>query len=105
MNFISQKNGMRYKSKARVTDILSFQRTILNRGLTYEEYTDVNPEGMTFIAVPKNRIELVRGTYFQNERDEISPTRFRSALFSDPNAVRRSQEERIGKIIKIPMRS
>ena len=90
MNFISQKNEVRYKSKARVTDILSFQRSVLNRGLTYEDYTDVNPEGMPFIAVPTNPIELVRNTYFQNERDGINPTRFRSALFSDPNVVVRS---------------
>ena len=91
MNFISQKDGTHYFSKARVADILGFQHVVLNRGLALEDYTDINAEGVPFIAVPANPIELVRNTYFQNERDEINPTRFRSALFNDPNAVRRSQ--------------
>lgn len=92
MHFISRKNGMHYFSKARVVDILNFQHVVLNKGLALDDYTDVNAEGVPFIAVSTNPIELVRNTYFQNEKDEINPTRFRSALFSDPNAVvRRSQ--------------
>lgn len=91
IHFISQKSGVHYVSKAKVADTLILQRYILNRGMTFEDYEDVNIEGIPFIAVPTNPIELVRNTYFPNEKDEISPTRFRSALFSDPNAVRRSQ--------------
>lgn len=92
MHFISQKNGTHYYSKARVADILNFQHAVLNRGVGFEDYTDVNAEGIPMIAVPTNPIELVRNTYIQNEKDEINPTRFRSALFNDPNAVvRRSQ--------------
>lgn len=90
LHFISQKTGLHYKSKAHVTDIASFQRLVLNRGLDYEDYVDVTHDETQFIAVPVNPIELIRNTYFQNEKEEISPTRFRSALFSDPNAVRRS---------------
>lgn len=91
LNFISKKNNSRYKSKAKIVDIQDFHRSVLNKRLTYDDYVDVMPEEIPFIAVPANPIELTRNTYFQNEKDEISPTRFRSALFSDPNAVRRSQ--------------
>ncbi|MBO1914459.1 hypothetical protein J4G37_57775, partial [Microvirga sp. 3-52] len=35
-----------------------------------------------------NSLEIIRNTYYQ---DAISPSRFRDALFNDPNAVRRSQ--------------
>lgn len=91
LNFISKKNNSRYKSKVKVADIENFHRKVFDKGQTFDDYVDVMPEEITFIAVPANPIELTRNTYFQNEKDEISPTRFRSALFSDPNAVRRSQ--------------
>lgn len=91
LNFISKKNNTHYRSLAKVANIEDFHKTVLDKGQTYEDYVDVMPDENPFIAVPANPIELTRNTYFQNEKDEISPTRFRSALFSDPNAVRRSQ--------------
>lgn len=91
LNFISKKNNSRYQSKVKVADMENFHRKVVHKGQTYDDYVDVMPEDIPFIAVPANPIELTRNTYFQNEKDEISPTRFRSALFSDPNAVRRSQ--------------
>lgn len=91
VNFISRENKLRYHSTAKVSDLQQFHREIMNVGRTLLDYTDVNPEGKHFIAVPTNPVELLQNTYFQNEKDQISPTRFRSALFSDPNAVRRSQ--------------
>ena len=91
LNFISKKNNSRYKSKAKVADIQNFYDKISDEGQVYDDYVDVMPKEIPFIAVPANSIELTQNTYFQNEKYEISPTRFRSALFNDPNAVRRSQ--------------
>lgn len=91
MNFISRKNKLRYKSTAKVFELQVFQREVLNFGRSFDEYADVNPEGKKFIAVPAKPVQLLENTYIQNEKDEISPTRFRSALFSDPNAVRRKE--------------
>lgn len=91
MHFIGRKNQMWYKSTAKVFDLQTFHREILNTSRDYEEYAEIDPDGGRFIAVPANPVHLLQNTYFQNEKDEISPTRFRSALFSDPNAVRRSE--------------
>lgn len=91
VNFISQENNLRYKSTVKVADMQNFQLAVLSKGLTYGDYVDVRPHEIPFLAVPLEPIELTRNTYFQNEKDRINPTRFRSALFSDPNAVRRSE--------------
>lgn len=86
--FINQTNHLRYKAKLRVPDVQSFQRLALAKGKDYEDYEEVDPDSLNFIAVPSNPIELIRNTYYQ---DETSPTKFRNALFYDPNAVRRNQ--------------
>ncbi len=89
IHFISRENELRYESVAKFYDQQSFNREIINVGRSYDEYVEVNPAGQQFIVVPVEEVQLIQNTYFQNEKDEINPTRFRSALFSDPNAVRR----------------
>jgi len=86
IHFISRLNGLRYTGK--VTDYQSFNRKVLPNGRSYLDYVEVNPDKSPFIAVPTNPIELIRNTYYQAE---ISPRRFKDALFRDPNAVRRGQ--------------
>lgn len=88
MHFVSRESNLSYSAKAHVSDFQNFQSTIIERGETYAEYAEVNPEGTPFIAVPVGKVELISNTYYE---EEISPSRFRDALFSDPNAVRRSQ--------------
>ena len=90
VHFISQENELLYKSVASIPDPQTFIREVITVGRSYDEYVEVNPEGNKFIVVPNEEVDLVKNTYFPNEKDEINPTRFRSALFSDPNAVRRS---------------
>lgn len=87
VNFISQSNHLRYKAKARLADTQNFHRSILDSGLSYEDFEEVAPDTKKFIAVPVNEIELMQNTFYQ---DETSPYKFRDALFNDPNAVRRS---------------
>lgn len=86
--FISRENSLLYSAKANVLDVQNFQQSILNSGNNYGEYAEVNPGSTPYVVVPVDRIELIRNTYSQGE---ISPSRFRDALFRDPNAVKRSQ--------------
>ena len=50
-------------------------------------YGEVNPGGFPYIVVPVEPLEVDKHTYLQEENN---PSEFRDALFSDPNAVRRS---------------
>ena len=86
IHFVSRTNGTRYTGK--ITDYKSFNRTVLTSGRSYSDYIEVGPENPPYIAVPKNPVEIVSNTYIQGE---INPSRFRDALFTDPNAVRRGQ--------------
>lgn len=88
--FISRENKLLYSAKANVLEVQNFQQTILTTADSYSEYAEVSPGNTPFLAVPVDRIELPRNTYSQGE---ISPSRFRDALFRDPNAVKRSQVE------------
>lgn len=90
VHFINQENELYYKSTAKINETQAFIREVITVARSYDEYVEVDPEGDKFIVVPNEDVQLVKNTYFPNERDEINPTRFRSALFSDPNAVRRS---------------
>lgn len=90
MYFISSENKVRYSAEAHVMDIQNFQQSILTKGRNYPRYAEINPGQTPFITVPTDRVELLQYTYSQGE---TSPPRFRDALFSDPNAVRRSRVE------------
>lgn len=86
-HFISREHELRYMSTAKMYEPQTFSRELINVGRSYDEYVEANPDGENFIVVPANTVDLIKNTYFPNE---INPTRFRGALFSDPNAVRRS---------------
>ena len=88
VSFVSKANQVLYSAKTKIDDYQGFQRSILAWGNELGLYADINPEGSLFIAVSAEPVETIRNMYYQKE---ISPTRFRDALFSDPNAVRRSQ--------------
>lgn len=91
IHFLSDFNGMHYTSTTPIVDLQSFTREIVSVGQSYDTYVEVSSTDSQSITVPVTEVELLQNTYFPSERDEINPTRFRSALFSDPNAVRRSQ--------------
>ena len=86
ISFVSRTNRILYSAK--VDDNRGFHRTLLTWGRDLGQYADVNPDGSPFIGVSAEPVETIRNMYSQRE---ISPSRFRDALFSDPNAVRRSQ--------------
>ena len=88
MHFVSRENKLHYSAKAHVMDFQDVQSSVIAKAEDYDEYAEVNPESTPFIAVPVEQIELVSNTYYE---DEISPSLFRNALFSDPNTVLRSK--------------
>lgn len=88
VHFISKTNGVHYSAKAKVGDYQSLHRNVLNSGRAYAEYAEIDSGKTPFIAVPKEPVTTIRNTYYQ---EETLISRFRDALFSDPNAVRRSQ--------------
>ena len=85
--FISKTNKTLYSAKARTEDYREFQRSVLKWGgnLLYMERSI--RVGFPYIVVPVEPLKAITHTYFQ---EEINPSEFRDALFSDPNAVRRS---------------
>ncbi len=88
IHFVSRTTEVLFSAKVEVDNYQHFYRSILTWGRDLGEYVDVNPERSPFIAVATEPVETIRNTYYQ---EEIAPTRFRDALFADPNAVRRSQ--------------
>lgn len=87
VHFISETNHLRYKAKVKLNDAQNFQRAVLDSGRSYPVYEEVAPESTKFIVVPVDEVELIQNTFYQ---EETSPSKFRDALFNDPNAVRRS---------------
>lgn len=89
IHFISRANNLRYSAKAHVKDSRNFYLSVLPTVRSYSNYEKVSTSEAVSIVVPVDGIELVRNTYTQ---EEFTPSKFRNALFSDPNAVlRRSQ--------------
>ncbi|WP_172370291.1 YycH family regulatory protein [Sporosarcina jiandibaonis] len=88
MHFVSSLHQSRYSAQVHVADLQKFNQSLLVRGKNFSEYAEVATSDEHLIMIPVNRSEIIRNTYYQ---DSISPSRFRDALFSDPNAVRRSQ--------------
>lgn len=86
--FLSQENYWKYKATVQTPDPQQFYRTFLELGRTYDPYVEVTENPEHFLVVPEQTVEIVRNTYYQ---EETSPTKFRDALFNDPNAVRRTQ--------------
>lgn len=92
LHFISRDNETHYTSTAKIAEQQELKHEWLDTVDTYSTYIEVDPEGPQFIVVPAEEVQLLQNTYFPNEKDEINPTRFRSALFSDPNAVRKGAD-------------
>ncbi len=92
IHFISKADGKKkgsiYNATAKTNDSQSFHRTILKAGREFGVYREVDEERSPFLAVPINPISTNEYTYYEKE---ISLTRFRDALFADPNAVSLSQ--------------
>jgi len=92
VHFINRATGVHYRGKTAHEDTMRSYRQIVQNGEELPSYTEVNTEEPVYLAVPTEPTKMVQSTYYQ---EEISPTRFRDALFNDPNAVRRSQVDAI----------
>ncbi|KXH80602.1 YycH family regulatory protein [Sporosarcina sp. HYO08] len=86
--FINRDNKQLYSGKLRAESNETFQSSVIAWGRELGSYQRVVGEGISSIMIPKEPIKAIRNTYYV---EEISLNRFRDALFSDPNVVRRSQ--------------
>lgn len=88
IHLLSEVSGLHYKTQVTLPNKTNFLRNVVDVGQSFDEYAEIDRGNAPFLAVPKNSVTIARNTYIQ---EEISPSKFRDALFSDPNAVRRSQ--------------
>ncbi|AXI00653.1 hypothetical protein DV702_13540 [Sporosarcina sp. PTS2304] len=88
LHFISEENGLHYQAQILLTNKSSFLRNVVDVGQSVDEYVEIDRGNAPLLVVPKDAVTITRNTYYQ---EEINPHRFRDALFSDPNAVKRSQ--------------
>ncbi|MBB4826968.1 regulatory protein YycH of two-component signal transduction system YycFG [Sporosarcina luteola] len=87
IHFINHSTGDHYQGKVISDD---FKRSFKVIAMNSKELPDFEKVGFNdnqYLAVPSQPLLLKEKTFFQQE---VSPTRFRNALFNDPNAVRRS---------------
>ncbi|MCM3712331.1 YycH family regulatory protein [Sporosarcina luteola] len=87
-HFIDRATGIHFRGKIESEDTTKSYRQIVLEGEKLSSYQEVDVQEPVYLAVPTEPIKMNRRIYNQ---EEISPTRFRNALFNDPNAVRRSQ--------------
>ena len=87
-HFINRATGIHYRGKIAASDTMKSYRQIILEGANLPSYAEVDVSETVYLAVPTEPVKMLQSTYLQ---EEISPTRFRDALFNDPNAVRRSQ--------------
>ena len=88
VHLLSEGSGLHYKTQVTLPNKTSFLRNVVDVGQSFDEYAEIDRGNLPFLAVPKDPVTIARNTYIQ---EEINPIRFRDALFSDPNAVRRTQ--------------
>jgi regulatory protein YycH of two-component signal transduction system YycFG len=87
--FINRATGMNFRGKVLTGgETMKSYRNIVLEGENFPEYNEVATPEPTYLAVPTKTVKMNKSRYVQ---EELSPTRFRDALFNDPNAVRRSQ--------------
>ncbi|WOV87542.1 two-component system activity regulator YycH [Sporosarcina oncorhynchi] len=88
VHFLNRASGIHYYGRVTPIDTMKSYRSLVVGSEAYKNYAEVlQPDG-TYLAVSNESLTIQKLTYFQ---EELSPTRFRDALFNDPNAVRRSQ--------------
>ncbi|WP_336824554.1 two-component system activity regulator YycH [Sporosarcina sp. USHLN248] len=88
VHFINREAGSHYEGKVVAKELLQSYQTIVTEGQEFPEYEQLQLNEPVYIALPSEGIQMKKRTFYQ---EEISPTRFRDALFNDPYAVRRTQ--------------
>lgn len=88
VHFINRATGIHFYGKANPADTTKSYQSIIMESEELTHYVEVKNQEPTYLAVPDEPVPMVQKTYYQ---EEISPGRFRDALFNDPNAVKRSQ--------------
>ncbi|QTD40149.1 YycH family regulatory protein [Sporosarcina sp. Te-1] len=87
VHFINHLTGDHFLGKVISEDYIRSFKVLALDSKELPDYEMVGIDENQYIAVPSNPVMLKEKTFFQQE---VSPTRFRNALFNDPNAVRRS---------------
>ncbi len=86
--FVNRQHEYYYEATTQIPQIAQYERFFTTWSEQIDDYVTIHTKGPSFIAVPAEDVTFEHQTYYQ---EEINPTRFRDALFRDPNAVRRSQ--------------
>jgi len=85
--FASSKNNMLYSAVADNVDMDLLQQKIVSPTNEFAEFTEIERQGKLSLFVSAKDVESIRYTYYLKE---IDTSRFRDALFNDPNVVRQS---------------
>lgn len=86
--FINREHAYYYVATAHVPSVDQFERFLATWSEQLDPYEVIDNKSSSLVAVPSEEVSFETQTYYQ---EEINPTKFRDALFQDPNAVRRSQ--------------
>lgn len=87
IHFISTVSMTHYKARVKMEDTQRFQKSIIDKGKRLSQYKEVQVNDTRTIAVSSEPITAVYSTYIE---EEINPSLFKDALFTDPNSVRRN---------------
>lgn len=85
--FASSKNNTLYSALAGNVDMEVVEQKIVAPTNDFAKFTEIERQGKLSLFVSAKDVESIRYTYYLKE---IEPSRFRDALFNDPNVVRQS---------------
>ena len=85
--FASSISKQLYSAKVTKVDPQQFQEKVLMPAADFTKYTHIHRNGQLSMFVPTEEIASIRYTYILRN---VPPTRFKDALFDNPNKVRRS---------------
>ena len=87
IHFVNTVSRTHYKAKVKMEDTQNFQKSIIAQGQQLPQYKEVQINDTRTLAIADEPIVITHSTYIE---EEINPSLFKDALFSDPNVVRRN---------------
>lgn len=87
VHFVSTVSKTHYKAKVKMEETQNFQKTIIAKAQQLSQYEEVRVSDTHTLAISNEPLTIVHSTYIE---EEINPSLFKDALFSDPNAVRKN---------------
>lgn len=85
--FASSKTNTLYSAIAENVDMEIFKQKVVSPNVEFSNYVEVKRENQLSLFLTEQDVESIRYTYYLKK---IDTSRFRDALFNDPNLVRQS---------------